>query len=105
MVVYLYYTFAYDFLFLLILTHTYLSTYPIFNHNNLTSSNMEKAKAAVGNFLHKDGKHDTTVHEVNLVTFPVYMTCSNYRSDRQPSRSARKGHSHTTRECNNSRRP
>jgi hypothetical protein len=25
---------------------------------------MEKAKAAVGNFLSKDGKHDTTVHEV-----------------------------------------
>jgi len=24
---------------------------------------MDKAKAAVGNFLHKDGKHDTTVHE------------------------------------------
>jgi hypothetical protein len=27
---------------------------------------MEKAKAAVGNFLSKDGKHDTTVHEVTL---------------------------------------
>lgn len=27
---------------------------------------MEKAKAAVGNFLSKDGKHDTTVHEVIL---------------------------------------
>ena len=25
---------------------------------------MDKAKAAVGSFLHKDGKHDTTVHEV-----------------------------------------
>merc|ERR1712093_784779 len=24
---------------------------------------MDKAKAAVGSFLHKDGKHDTTVHE------------------------------------------
>jgi hypothetical protein len=66
---------------------------------------MEKAKAAVGNFLHKDGKHDTTVHEVNLVTFPVYMTHLIINSDRQPSRSARKGHSHTTRECNNSCRP
>jgi hypothetical protein len=27
---------------------------------------MEKAKVAVGNFLSKDGKHDTTVHEVML---------------------------------------
>jgi hypothetical protein len=26
---------------------------------------MEKAKAAVRNFLSKDGKHDTTVHEVS----------------------------------------
>lgn len=25
---------------------------------------MDKAKAAVGSFLNKDGKHDTTVHEV-----------------------------------------
>jgi len=31
---------------------------------------MEKAKAAVGNFLHKDGKHDTTVHEVKSSHFP-----------------------------------
>jgi hypothetical protein len=30
---------------------------------------MEKAKAAVGNFLSKDGKHDTTVYEVN--TLPI----------------------------------
>merc|ERR1712098_867783 len=28
-----------------------------------TSTKMDKAKAAVGSFLHKDGKHDTTVHE------------------------------------------
>jgi hypothetical protein len=31
-----------------------------------TSIKMEKAKAAVGNFLSKDGKHDTTIHEVNM---------------------------------------
>merc|ERR1712144_194724 len=28
-----------------------------------TITQMDKAKAAVGSFLHKDGKHDTTVHE------------------------------------------
>jgi hypothetical protein len=40
------------------------STYPTIN--------MEKAKAAVSSFLSKDGKHDTTVHEVSpgLSSFP-----------------------------------
>jgi hypothetical protein len=34
---------------------------------------MEKAKAAVGNFLSKDGKHDTTVHEVySPITVTIY---------------------------------
>merc|ERR1712093_278669 len=28
-----------------------------------TITQMDKAKAAVGSFLRKDGKHDTTVHE------------------------------------------
>merc|ERR1712137_1354828 len=32
-----------------------------------TITQMDKAKAAVGSFLHKDGKHDTTVHE-NVTT-------------------------------------
>jgi hypothetical protein len=39
---------------------------------------MEKAKAAVGNFLSKDGKHDTTVHEVMLFMLPLYTRSSNY---------------------------
>ena len=39
---------------------------------------MEKAKAAVSGFLSKDGRHDTTVHEVSRraysTTFPS-LTC------------------------------
>lgn len=51
----------------------FLSYSPIQSHTTqtttklTTSINMEKAKAAVGNFLHKDGKHDTTVHEVCML--------------------------------------
>jgi hypothetical protein len=43
---------------------------------------MEKAKAAVGNFLSKDGKHDTTVHEV----IP-HASCLHHISNYAPRRS------------------
>lgn len=33
---------------------------------------MEKAKQAVSGFLHKDGKHDTTVHEVHIPIQPFF---------------------------------
>jgi hypothetical protein len=46
---------------------------------------MNKAKAAVDNFLARDGKHDTTVHEVGrllsiqgtlLTSYTGYQPCS-----------------------------
>jgi hypothetical protein len=41
-----------------------LSIYPSTNYQ--TNSTMDKAKASVKSFLAKDGKHDTTVHEVRI---------------------------------------
>ncbi|TVY32316.1 hypothetical protein LOCC1_G008536, partial [Lachnellula occidentalis] len=40
-----------------------LTTTTTTTHTHTTSITMDKAKAAVGSFLSKDGKHDTTVHE------------------------------------------
>jgi hypothetical protein len=36
-----------------------------FSTQNKQHITMEKARAAVGSFLSRDGKHDTTVHEVS----------------------------------------
>lgn len=54
---------------------------PYFQKYN-TLIKMEKAKAAVGNFLSKDGKHDTTVHEVISHT-----SCLHHISNYAPRRS------------------
>jgi len=64
---------------------------------------MEKAKAAVGNFLSKDGKHDTTMHEVKSALFPESTQKSNEFARRQPSSLAREGDTYSTREWDNGR--
>lgn len=60
----------------------------IFDLKNNTSSTikMDKAKAAVGSFLNKDGKHDTTVHEVReSIIRPVWIFLRLNRASIPPS--------------------
>ena len=62
------------------------TSYPTTNQLINQSIEMEKAKAAVGSFLSKDGKHDTTVHEVRvLATSIIYPPLTSNRQSTQPS--------------------
>jgi len=59
---------------------------------------MEKAKAAVGNFLHKDGKNDTTVHEtVNPAVQNEKVTRTQHENVTQAvDREVHQDHHHTS---------
>jgi len=59
---------------------------------------MDKAKAAVGSFLHRDGKHDTTVHEtVNPAVQNEHVTRTQHeKSQLAIDREVHQDHHHTS---------